>query len=381
MVYHIVKYLLVMGVIVIMGCQKAELPSLYLSQFLPLKSYLKSGRRGGEKLLVISTDSKNTEALFECRLDDGTVKEIFPMASTDSLVRAFPGIVVVIHRSISQVDVFKENTYEPLDSIHLPLKANPQDVAWDETSGVLSIASLHLSEIFRYDLTTKRFLSPIAAKAYADIEDGFPELVEFQRMGNKLFVLAQNISQLSWEPSGVSPKILEMGINQVLESASLRFKNPYHFAKSPVGNKVFIVSPGSPRWEKNDGGIEEFHVTNGRMVPFTTPVATREELGGYPFSLAMISDSEGVLILSEKGNIFGKTRLAHYSFATKHLRPLFPEASQFREAQWDDARDLLYVASLDPHSPSLWVVSPKEGWKVISKIDVHLPPSHFVLTR
>lgn len=301
---------------------------------------------------------------------------------SDATVRTYRDKVYVINR-LGQDNVIvldRDNLATPLTQYSTGNGSNPHDIAF---------VSNEKAYISRYGLTHLLVVNPVTGDSLGSVDlstfadaDGLPETSQLALYGGHLFAACQRLDRetLMWDPTDFSviavvdvTTDLLVDVDPQIEGVQgivMTAKNPQGTARR--GSKWFLSAVNSTG-NLTDGGIEVIDLENLTSEGILLDEAV---LGGNIWSLAMISNDDGYVVVADENWV---NTVKRFGLTTQSVSPGLNGLSGGHLPGLGAFGTRLYVldrgSPVDPASAGVKVYDVSTDELVAGPIGTGLPPS------
>ena len=330
---------------------------------------------------VITTTDYSSGSFSSLDLSTNTATNDHLTIHSDAAVRTYRDKVYIINR-LGQDNVIvldRSDLKTPLTQYSTGNGSNPYDMAF---------VSEEKAYISRYEQTQLLIVNPVTGDLLGEVElsvfadaDGLPEVSQLALYGNHLFAACQRLDRDNgWVPTDVSviavvdvltDQVVDVDANTAgVQGIVMTGKNPAGAVQR--GNKWFLSAVNS-RDDFTDGGIEVVNLANLRSDGV---VLGGTDLGGNLWSLAMVSDDEGYVVVSDASFV---NVVKRFDLATQSVSAGLSGLSGGFVPSLGVFGGRLYVLDqgsfVDPTSAGVKVYDVKTDELVAGPINTGLPPS------
>ena len=298
----------------------------------------------------------------------------------DTAVRGYRGMAYIINRKGQDNVIVLDpaNPTVPVRQFSVGNGTNPQDIAFASETRAY-VARLENPRLLVVNPATGDSLGSIDLSFAADA-DGFPEAAYLAVYGNHLYVTCQRLDQNAYfAPTDRSEVVVvDMTTDTVvdmdaasagLQGIVLQAKNP--FVQVTVGSRLYLSCTGS--FGAMDGGVEVVDLETDRTEGV---VIGEAELGGDVGALALVSDTQGYVVVSDASFVNSVKR---FNLRDKQVLGALSGISGGYVPSMAALRGRLYVADQGstgaPETVGLRVYDTATGVAVAGPISTGLPPS------
>lgn len=330
---------------------------------------------------VITTTDYSSGSFSSLDLSTNTATNDHLTIHSDAVVRTYRDKVYIINR-LGQDNVIvldRSDLKTPLMQYSTGNGSNPYDMAF---------VSEEKAYISRYEQTQLLIVNPVTGDLLGEVElsvfadaDGLPEVSQLALYGNHLFAACQRLDRDNgWVPTDVSviavvdvltDQVVDVDANTAgVQGIVMTGKNPAGAVQR--GNKWFLSAVNS-RDDFTDGGIEVVNLAN---LMSDGVVLGGTDLGGNLWSLAMVSDDEGYVVVSDASFV---NVVKRFDLATQSVSAGLSGLSGGFVPSLGVFGGRLYVLDqgsfVDPTSAGVKVYDVKTDELVAGPINTGLPPA------
>ena len=332
---------------------------------------------------IIATTDFSTGSLSQLDLTTDQATNDLLLIHSDAAVATHGDHVYILNKlnSDNVIVLGKDDLATPITQYSTGNGSNPHDIAF--ISNEKAYISLYAHDyLLVVNPTTGDSLGTIDVSGFAD-NDGLPEISQLAVFGSYVFVSAQRLDRDAFfAPSGESTIIvIDAGSDTLvdvdaeqdgIQGITLEGANPTSVIQR--GGHLIVATVGS--FGAQDGGIEVVNLvtmsTEGRKV-------TEEALEGDVGAMAMISDTEGYIVVSD-ANFANSVK--RFSLATGMVSATLPDHSTGYTPGLAVAGTSLYVLDQgtfsNPELAGVGVYDTSTNTRIAGPISSGLPPSDIV---
>ncbi len=323
---------------------------------------------------VVATSDFSSGGLSSLDLATHTATNDVLSIHADARVRVRDDQVYVINR-LGQDNIIvleASDLATPLLQFSTGNGTNPYDIAFasDTKAYVSRYASTHLLIV---DPTSGDSLGTVDLSAFADT-DGLPEASELALYDNHLFIACQRIDR----DNGFAPTdasiiaVVDTDTDTLIDTQGIVMAGKNPFGAEQRGDK-WILSNVNTFGDLADGGIEVIDLANRETEGI---LLDESAIGGNLGTLAMVSDSEGYLIVTDAS--FSNS-VVRFDLITKTVSASLGDHSGGFTPGLAVLGDRLYVLDqgsfTDPASGGIKVYDTQANTLVAGPITAGLPPN------
>ncbi len=330
---------------------------------------------------VVTTTDYNSGSLSRLDLQTHVATRDHLTIHSDAVVRVYRDEVYVINRrgQDNVIVLHSGDLKTPVTQYSTGNGSNPSDMAF-VSEGKAYISRYGRTQLLIVNPVTGDSLGAVDLAGFADA-DGLPEMFQLALYGNRLFVACQRLDRDNdWVPTDASAiAVVDVATDQVVDvdenaagvqGIAMAGKNPVGAAQR--GNK-WILSHVNTFADLTDGGIEVIDLANLR----SEGIALGEmALGGNLSSLAMVSNSEGYVVVTD-ANFANMVK--RFDLATRSVSPRLEGLSGGFVPGLGAFAGRLYVLDqgsfTDPASAGVKIFDVHTDQLVAGPISTGLPPS------
>jgi len=301
----------------------------------------------------------------------------------DAKVRAFGDRVYVLNR-LGQDNIIvlsKDDLTTPIIQYSTGNGSNPHEIA------VLSSSRAYVTLYERDYLliinpTTGDSLGAIDLSAFSD-DDGLPETSQMAMFGDHLFIAAQRLNRNAFfSPTEFSAiVVVDMQTDTLVDMdpdtdgiQGIVLEGTQPFGHAQRGGRWIFSTVGS--FGVQDGGLE---VVNLMTMETEGRILTEEALGGDVGPLAMLTDDEGYVVLTDEN--FANS-VKQFNLATGFVSEILPDHSGGFTPAISVIGSELYVLDrgsfTDPASAGIKIYDASTNTLTAGPISTGLPPSDII---
>jgi DNA-binding beta-propeller fold protein YncE len=300
---------------------------------------------------------------------------------TDVYVTSFGGLIYVLNRfGADTVQVIDPSDFSVVANFSVGAGSNPQDifVRSSEKAYITRLDSQNdpdnQDDILIVNPLTGEFISSIDLKPYtSDQGDGLARAAQMARVGDRLFVLIQDLPANLLESANVPGRVLVLDMidDSVIETIVLEGRNPSDIAYSSVSDKLyisdtgvfnnFVADPSDPY-----GGIE---AVNPDTMQTEGIVIDDADFGGYVFQVRLSEDRAYTIV---EGYKLASFDLESYEVLSESL---YESAGFFLPDIAVDSQGRVLVTERDPVASGIVVLDGESGEELFGPVEVGALPA------
>jgi hypothetical protein len=333
--------------------------------------------QGAQSKAFVVTSDFASGALSVVNLDTRAVSVDVAFVHSDATARWHGGLLYIVNRlGGDNIQVIDPNqSYATIRQFTTGNGSNPQDIAF--VSPTKAYVTLYgSSDLMVVDPSTGTALPAIPLGSFAD-SDGIPEMHQMMRVGNRLFVSAQRLTNFT--PSNPSVVVVvDTDADTVLDAdpgtpgkqaIALQGRNPTtRFAYDVASGRLLLGCTGA--YGALDGGVEWVNPVTMRSEGFAV---TEAALGGDVLDLVWNRSQHSYAIVSDASF---NTCLVSWSAAngTKLDDVYCPGGFSLTDADLND-RGELYVCNGSLTAPGVYVYDAGPDTVLAGPLGTGLPPN------